>query len=333
MKRPALFVVIALLFMASSASFALAQKEKLEVVYSSIGGTSIPLWIAQDRGFFERNGLETRLIYIGGGRIVAQAFAAGQIKIAVMAGPGMVSANLGGLSLRMIAGLINTSTYSLFVKPNLTSPQELKGKKFGMGSFGSSPDFMMRQIFRRLGLDPEKDVTILQLGGGGDLVRLAALKAGSIDGALLSPPLTAIAREAGFRAMVTPQSLVIPYQQTGVATSKDFIDKNRDTVRKVVKSMVDAVHFYKTHKEESLAIVARNLKTNDRTALEESYQEFALKLTPRKPYPTVEGMALIVDSQRTKNTPATVRAEDFVDMSFVKELDDSGYIDRLYGGR
>ena len=79
--------------MASSASFALAQKEKLEVVYSSIGGTSIPLWIAQDRGFFDRNGLETRLIYIGGGRIVAQAFAAGQIKIAVMAGPGMVSAN------------------------------------------------------------------------------------------------------------------------------------------------------------------------------------------------------------------------------------------------
>jgi len=104
-------------------------------------------------------------------------------------------------------------------------------------------------------------------------------------------------------------------------------------VRKVVKSTVDAVHFYKTHKEESLAIIARNLKTNDRAALEESYQEFAVKLTPRKPYPTVEGMALIVDSQRTKNTPATVRAEDFVDMSFVKELDDSGYIDRLYGGR
>ena len=202
-----------------------------------------------------------------------------------------------------------------------------------MGSFGSSPDFMMRQIFRRLGIDPEREVTILQLGGGGDLVRLAALKAGSIDGALLSPPLPAVAREAGFRDLVTPQNLGIPYQQTGVATTKDFIDKNRDTVRKVVKSMIDAVHFYKTHKEESLMIIARNLKTNDRAALEESYQEFALKLTPRKPYPTIEGMALILDSQRTKNTPASVRAEDFVDMSFVKELDDSGYIDRLYGGK
>jgi len=166
MKRPPLFVVIALLVMESSASFALAQKEKLEVVYSSIGGTSIPLWIAQDRGFFERNGLETRLIYIGGGRIVAQAFAAGQIKIAVMAGPGMVSANLGGLSLRMIAGLINTSTYSLFVKPNITSPQELKGKKFGMGSFGSSPDFIMRQIFRRLGLDRGYDPRVGVAGVG-----------------------------------------------------------------------------------------------------------------------------------------------------------------------
>jgi len=310
-----------------------AQRERLEVIYSSVGGSGIPLWIAQEKGFFERNGLDTRLIYIGGGRIVAQSFAAGQVKIAIMAGPALVSANLAGLSLRMVAGLVNTSTYSLFVKSNINSPQDLKGKRFGMGSFGSSPDFMMRQIFRRLGLDPEKDVTILQLGGGGDLVRLAALKAGSVDGALLSPPLTALARDAGFRALITPQNLVIPYQQTGVATTKEFIDRNRDSVRRFVKAMVEAVHYYKTHKEESIAVVAKNLKTNDRVALEESYQEFAVKLHPRKPYPTVEGMALILDSQRTKNTPTNIRAEDYVDMSFVKELDDSGYIDKLYGGR
>jgi NitT/TauT family transport system substrate-binding protein len=310
-----------------------AQRERLEVVYSSIGGSGVPLWIAQDKGFFERNGLDTRLIYIGGGRIVAQSFAAGQVKIAIMAGPALVSANFAGLNLRMVGGLVNTSTYSLFVKPSITTAQELKGKRFGMGSFGSSPDFMMRQIFRRLGLDPEKDVTILQLGGGGDLVRLAALKAGSVDGALLSPPLTALARDAGFRALITPQSLVIPYQQTGIATTKDFIDKNRDAVRRFIKAMVEAVHFYKTHKEESLALVAKNLKTNDRVALEESYQEFAVKLHPRKPYPTLEGIALIVDSQRTKSTPANIRAEDYVDVSFVKELDDSGFIDKLYGGR
>jgi ABC-type nitrate/sulfonate/bicarbonate transport system substrate-binding protein len=329
--KTALFVGVFVLVQA--AAMVLAQRERLEVVYSSIGGSGIPLWIAQDKGFFERNGLDTRLIYIGGGRIVAQSFAAGQIKVAIMAGPAMVSANLAGLNLRMVAGLVNTSTYSLFVKPNIGSPQELKGKRFGMGSFGSSPDFMMRQIFRRLGLDPEKDVTILQLGGGGDLVRLAALKAGSVDGALLSPPLTALARDAGFRALITPQNLVIPYQQTGVATTKDFIDKNRDTVRRFVKAMVEAVHYYKTHKEESLSVVAKSLKTNNRAALEESYQEFAVKLHPRKPYPTLEGMALIVDTQRTKNTPASVRAEDFVDMSFVKELDDSGFIDKLYGDR
>jgi ABC-type nitrate/sulfonate/bicarbonate transport system substrate-binding protein len=104
-------------------------------------------------------------------------------------------------------------------------------------------------------------------------------------------------------------------------------------VRRFVKAMVEAVHYYKTHKEESIAVVAKNLKTNDRVALEESYQEFAVKLHPRKPYPTVEGMALILDSQRTKNTPTNIRAEDYVDMSFVKELDESGYIDKLYGGR
>ncbi|HWH78627.1 MAG TPA: ABC transporter substrate-binding protein [Candidatus Binatus sp.] len=328
MKR---FVFVLLMIQLSAPVW--AQRERLEVVYSSIGGSGIPLWIAQEKGFFERNGLDTRLIYIGGGRIVAQSFAAGQVRIAIMAGPAMVSANLAGLNLRMVAGLVNTSTYSLFVKPSINSPQELKGKRFGMGSFGSSPDFMMRQIFRRLGLDPEKDVTILQLGGGGDLVRLAALKAGSVDGALLSPPLTALARDAGFRELITPQNLVIPYQQTGVATTKEYIEKNRDSVRRFVKAMVEALHYYKSRKEESLAVVAKNLKTNDRVALEESYREFAVKLHPRKPYPTVEGIALILDSQRTKNTPASVRAEDYLDMSFVKELDDSGFIDKLYGGR
>ena len=331
MKKLVIMIMLALGW--NQAAPAFAQREKLEVVYSSIGGSSIPLRIAQDKGFFERNGFDTRLIYIGGGRNVGQAFAAGQIKIAIMAGPSLVAANLAGLNLRMVAGLVNTSTYSLFVKPSINSPQELKGKRFGVGTFGSSPDFMMRQIFRRLGLDPEKDVTILQQGGGGELVRLAALKAGTLDGAVLSPPLTALARDAGFRALVTPQNLVIPYQQTGIGTTKEYIDKNRDSVRRFVKAMIEALHFYKTQKEESLALVARSLKTNDRVALEESYQEFAVKLHPRKPYPTLEGLALILESQRTKNTPANVRPEDFVDMSFVKELDESGYIDKLYGNR
>lgn len=188
MTKSTFGIVFLVGFFVLGPSSAQAQKDKLTIAYSSLGGSGAPVYIAQDKGFFDRNKLETTLIYIGGGRIVAQAFAAGQIKMAIMAGPALVSANLSGLNLRMVAGLVNHSSYTLFVNPSITSPRDLKGKKFGLGSFGGSPDFIIRYMLRHYGIDPEKDATILQLGGGGDLMRLAALKARSIDGALLSAP-------------------------------------------------------------------------------------------------------------------------------------------------
>jgi NitT/TauT family transport system substrate-binding protein len=120
--------LLSFLFFLLCSHSAYAQGERLVVAYSSIGGSGVPVWIAEDKGFFGRSGLDVTLVYIGGGRIVAQAFAAGQIKIGVIAGPALVSGNLSGLNLRMVAGLVNNSTYSLFVHPNIKTVESLKGK-------------------------------------------------------------------------------------------------------------------------------------------------------------------------------------------------------------
>lgn len=309
------------------------QGEKLVVAHSG-GSATVPLWIAQDKGFFERNKIETSVVYIGGGRIMAQALAADQVKIAVIAGPAVVSANLGGLELRIVAGLVNTSHFTLFVRPSIASVYELKGKKLGLGSFGGSPDFVVRYILREYGLDPDKDVTILQLGAGGDMMRLAALKVGTIDGALIGPPATAFAKKAGLRALVTPETLKIPYQNSAMVSTKGFIDRNPNIVKRAVMALIEAIHFYKTQKEESLEIMARHFKTTDRLALEETYGEFAMKLHPRKPYPTVEGIASILEFQKSRMLPGKIlRPEQIINVRFVKELDEAGFIERLYQER
>jgi ABC-type nitrate/sulfonate/bicarbonate transport system substrate-binding protein len=310
---------------------ALAQKQNLTIAYASIGTSAVPIWIAQDKGFFEKNGIIPNLVYIGGGRVIIQALASGNVSVAQTAGPALVNARLNGFDLRMIAGVVNISSYSLFVRPEIRNVQDLKGKKLGLGTFGGSHDFILQRMLRHNGFQPQRDVFIVQMGIGADTDRFAAVQAGSVDGTLLNPPQTLLAAKAGYRALITPDNLPIPYQQQGIAMTGEFLEKNRNIAKNVVKAVVEAIHFYKTRKEESLAVISRRLRTSDRAALEETYRQFAQKLHPRKPYPTVEGMASILESLRSRvPQETTVKVEDLLDTSLVKELDDNGYIDQLY---
>ena len=309
---------------------AYAQKQPLTIAYASIGTSAVPLWIAQDKGFFQKNGILPNLVYIGGGRVIIQALASGNVSMAQIAGPALVNAKLNGLNLRMIAGVVNLSSYSLFVRPEVNTVRDLKGKKLGLGTFGGSHDYILQRMLRHHGFQPQKDVFIVQMGIGADTDRFAALQAGSIDGTLLNPPQTLLATKAGFRALITPDNLPIPYQQQGIATTSEFLEKNRNVARAVVKTLTEAIHFYKTRKAESLGVISQRLRTSDGAALEETYREFAQKLHPRKPYPTVEGMTSILESLKNQTQSTNIKMDDLLDTSLVKELDESGYIDQLY---
>jgi ABC-type nitrate/sulfonate/bicarbonate transport system substrate-binding protein len=310
---------------------AFGQRQNLTIAYASIGTSAVPIWIAQDKGFFKKNGIIPNLVYIGGGRVIIQALASGNVSMAQIAGPALVNAELSGFDLRMIAGIVNISSYTLFVRPEIRTIKDLKGKKLGLGTFGGSHDFILQYMLRHHGFQPQKDVFIVQMGIGADMDRFAAMQAGSVDGTLLNPPQTLLAAKAGYRPLITPDNLPIPYQQQGIATTSDFLEKNRNTAKGVVKGLAEAIHFYKTNKEESLSVISRRLRTSDRAALEETYQQFAQKLHPRKPYPTIEGMASILESLKSRFPQGTtVKVEDLIDISLVKELDENGYLDKLY---
>jgi LysM repeat protein len=215
------------------------------------------------------------------------------------------------------------------VEKSITRPEQLKGKTMAVSRFGSSSDFATRYALEKFGLVPEKDVPILEIGS--QPARFAALESGKIQAAMIAVPLTVRAKALGFHALADLQMLGLEYQHTGLVTTQALIKSRPDIVRNVMKAYVEGIHYYKTNRPESIAILAKYLKTNDSELLNEVYTDLGLTLTPQKPYPTLRGIDIMLRELAGRDAKAkTARPEEFVDLTFIKELDSSGYIDRLY---
>jgi len=300
------------------------------MTYSSISGSQAILRVSADAGIFQKNGLDVVPTFIASGPRGVQALLGGDVSFAMLGGPAPLQANLSGADTVILIGLVNTLDHSLIVSSRIQSSQDLKGKKFAVSRIGSLDDSGLRLALRKWGYDPVKDVSILQVGGQPD--RFAALKAGAVDATLIQPPLTLTARKAGFRILTTLADLDIPYQGTMVVTTRSVIAKSADTVRRLTRSFVEGIHFYKTHKEESIRSISAFMKLKDPEALEETYQTYAIKLAQRAPYPNLDGIKLMLEQIAAEKPEA--RQMDplrFVDLRFVRELENEGFIKQLYG--
>jgi NitT/TauT family transport system substrate-binding protein len=306
-----------------------APLEKVTIAYSSVSGHMAPLWITHDSGFFRKYGLDVQLVFIESGSTAAKSLLSKDVTFAQMAGAGMVQSRLQGTDIVMIAGFLNTMDYQLMVDKSISRPDQLRGKTLAVSRFGSSSDFATRYALDKYGLMPEQDVTILEIGS--QPARFAALEAGKIQGAMVAVPLTLKAKALGFHALADLQMLGLEYQHTGLATTQALIKARPDLVRNVMKAYVEGIHYYKTHRAESLAILGKYLKTSDSDVLMEVYRDIGLKLTPEKPYPTLRGIEVILRELAARNPRSkSARPEDFIDLTYIKELDSSGFIDRLY---
>lgn len=303
--------------------------QKVNVAFSSISGNMAPLWVTQDKGFFRKNGLDVQVILIESGTTTAQALVAGDISFATLAGPAVIQSNLRGADTVMIAGIVNTLTFQLFTEKGITRPDQFKGKSVGVTRYGSATDFAMRYALDKYGLDVNKEVAILQLGNVPAL--LAAMEAGKIQGAMLSAPTSLRAKKMGFPMLADLQMLGLEYQHTSVATSRALIKSKPDLARDFMRAYVEGIHYAKTHRKETLDVLAKYLRTDDREVLDDTYESIVQTLVPEKPYPTQKGVQIILRELGAKDPAArSARPEQFIDASIVKELDGSGFIDRLY---
>ncbi|MBI4525705.1 MAG: ABC transporter substrate-binding protein [Deltaproteobacteria bacterium] len=305
------------------------QPARLKVAYSTVAVGQSLAWVTKESGIFAQNQLDVELVFIGSSTVVTQALIAGNIPIAIMSGVAAINANLSGGDLIIVGSTKNEPVLSFLVtSKDISDTAQLKGRRLGVSRLGASSDFLLRYLLKRVGLVPEKDVAIVQVGSSP--MRVAALAKGVIDGTALEIEEVMVARRLGFNVLIDISKLGIEALNSDVITTRKFILQSRETVRNFIKGIVDGVAFYKNNKAFSMEVISRYTKSTDKEKIELGYDHNA-RIYLKKPYPTVKGIQLALEEIRDRN-PAAAGAgyQQFMDNSIVRELDESGYIDRLF---
>jgi ABC-type nitrate/sulfonate/bicarbonate transport system substrate-binding protein len=325
-ETAAMIVFIICLALADSAG---AQLRKINIAYTATSPYQAVLIVAKEVGLFKKYNLDPTLVFTTGGSLGIQAMIGGDVAMTLSDGSSSVLSKLAGVDVLVIASLLNTFPYSLISLPEIKKVDQLRGGKIAVSRFGSATDLSVKMALAKVGLNAEKDVTLLQIGA--QTARYAALQSKNVQATIITPPFTLIARKAGFQTLIDMAELNIPFQLTGLLALRPYLKSNPDIVLSVIRTLSEAIYFYKTEKEATIKILGRYLKTDDREALEETHREIAIKALPEKPYPTLAGIRTILDETALRNPKAKgAKAEDFVDSSFVKKIDDEGLFDRLY---
>lgn len=328
MARAIIATVLSAALFASSANIAVAQ-ERLRIAWAGFAATHLPLWIAHEKGFMKKYGLDPDVIFFGASPTATQALLAGELDIVVASVPAVVNARLGGADTVLFLTFVPTFVDHIIAAPNITHVEQLKGRIGGVNRLGSVADMGLRLTLRRVGIDPEKDTKIV-VAGGGNPERLAALSKGIVHFTLLNEPFIKEAERLGFRDLLDIATLKIPFHWNGCFTREAIINAKRPALAKFARAVSEGIHYTKTQKEGTKAIMAKNLKMTDPEGLERAYKTYST-VFPELPYPYPEGVKTLLDDMAPQNPKAAVAdSRTFVDMSFVRELESSGFIKQLY---
>ena len=300
--------------------------DKLRIGYTSPGPQHGILWVGDVGGFFKKNSLDLEIIYMPG-NISIPSLVSGEIQFGQMTGALMSPARLQGADPVMLVSIQELLDDRLVVRPNIKTPEDLKGKRIAISRFGAASHMRVLNMLPRFGLT-EKDVTFLQIGD--TPARIVALAGNSVDASSFSPPDHLAAVQTGMRILFNMADFNIFYQGTGLVTTQRTIAKNRDVVRRMVKSYVEAIHLVRTNPEQTKRAFVKYRKTKDEKQLEDAYQTLR-EVIKQKPYPNLEAFKTIFKDVSERIPAAkTANPKDFIDISFLEELDRSGYIDGLY---
>ena len=323
------FIFIATLILSFWLSGWTEAQEKIRVGQGSISLQSGLMHIGKDRGLFAKYGLTTETIYIPGGSINVQVLVSGNLDLSQLSGAPGVAANLEGADIVYFAGLLDNLNYQLITRPEIKSVEQLKGKKFGVSRYGSSADFGMRAMLKRVGVDPIKDATILQIGD--EPARIAAIKSGNIDGTVANAPFGIEAERLKLNVVADSVKMDIPFFNTGLLGSKRFLDKQEARVMNFLRAYLEAIKILKTEREYSIKALAQFTRVQNLKAVQEGYDYFVKQLEP-VPYPSVIAMQAVVDQIAETNPKAkSVDAKNYVNDRYLKRLEEEGFVKKIWG--
>ncbi len=323
-----IIAVIAALFFLAAAREARSQ-EKIRVGLGAISLQSGLVHIAKDRGLFAKYGLVSESVYIPGGSTNVQVLVSGSLDLSQLSGAPGVAANLEGADLVYFLGLLDKLNYQLVTRPEINSIEQLKGKKFAVSRFGSSADFGMRALLKRVGVDPVREATILQIGD--EPARIAAVTSGNVDGTVVNAPFGSEAERLKLNVIADSVKMNIPFFNTGMLGSKRYIDKQEAKVLSFLRGYLEAIKVLKTEREYSIKALAQFTRVGNLKAIAEGLDYFNNQLQP-VPYPSAEAMQAVVTQIAETNPKArNVDAKNYVSDRYLRRLEDEGFVKKIWG--
>jgi len=305
------------------------SQERIRVGQGSVSMYSGLMYIGKDRGLFAKYGLMTEVIYIPGGTTNVQVLVSGNLDLSQLSGAPGAAANLEGADIVYIASLLDRLNYQLVTRAEIKSVEQLKGRKFGVSRFGSSADFGLRAVLKRLGVDPTKDVSVLQIGD--EPARIAAIKSGNIDGTVANAPFGMEAERLKLNVIADSVKMAIPFLNTGILGSKRYLDKQEAKVLNFLRAYLEAIKILKTEKEYSVKALAKFTRVENLKAVQEGYDYFNNQLPP-VPYPSPEAMQAVVAQIAETNPKARgVDGKNYVTDRYLKRLEEEGFVKKIWG--
>lgn len=314
---------LALCFLANS-ELRSAELSELRINYGAVSAGYTPVWVGHEEGFFAKYGFKTDPRLVGAATEV-QALLGGSLDI-INGGPELVDTRLQGGDVYYIAGMVNRFVFSVYSKPDIQKFSDLKGKAIGATQPNSSTDFASRILLKEAGLVPGKDVNILYVKGVPEI--LAAILQGTVAAGVLSPPTTLKARQAGLKELVNITEKNIPSIQASVGTTGGFIKKRPDAVKRYLQAYIEALRFIRSEPARTKKVIAKYTNTNSQEDLDESYRAFEVAWE-RVPSMSPAAIQTLLDFSQNPAAKAA-KASQFINNSFIAELERSGFIDQVY---
>jgi NitT/TauT family transport system substrate-binding protein len=316
---------VTILVLQASVHEAVAQSVKLG--YAALTAGQVAPWMAKEAGYFSKYGLEAELIYIPA-VAATQALIAGEIQLAQVTGVSTSGAILAGADVRIIASVQDRLSGSIYARPEIKTPEDLKGKKIGISRFGAVSETAVAMFLARFGLKRGTDVAIIQLGGLPEVI--TAMERGGVDAGFANPPQTSRARRLGMRELFDLNALGIELQQTCLTVTTKYLRERRPVVKSFLQAYAEGLHRFITDRDYSTQVLKKYLRVDDKEILDDAYAFYAQRLQ-KIPLPTLKGIKFILDEMAEKNPRAkNVAPESFVDLSLLQELDQNGFFKQLW---
>ncbi len=308
-----------------------AAPTKVVLAYGALNARLAPLWTAQEQGFFTKYGVDTELVLVRSASPLIAGLTSGDVHVGYGGGSAALGAAAAGLDLKILATFTSRITYDLVVRPGIKTPKDLRGKRLGVTSIGGTGWMGAMLWLEHLGLDERQDDIRIQVVGD-QPVLAQALEAGTIEATVLDGVFSQRLKQKGFPILGEFHQVNQRLMGQAVVVKGAYLQQHPDTLENLLKAQIEGLAFVFSPRSKPAVLntLTNRLRISDPAVLEEGYQDI-FRFVDRKPYPSLEGLRNVQRLMKTRNARvANIKTEDLIDSRFLRKLDESGFIDRLY---